>query len=52
MEWQSYMTQHKIYYVIDQRIPITSIEIKEVKETESSVMNELLGLLSIQDNIA
>lgn len=50
-EWQPAFLQHAIWHKIEENEPITSISIEDVGETESSTMNELLGLLFMQENI-
>ena len=43
--------QNAIYDLIDDE-PITSLEIKSVKDTKANVINELIGLFAIQRNVA
>lgn len=50
-EWQPSDMQSAIYNIIRYNEPITSIKIKDVSDTKAAVMNELIGLIMIQDNI-
>ena len=43
--------QYAIYSKIAIDEPITSIKVADVKDTKAAVINELIGLLVIQENI-
>ena len=50
-EWQPSALQHAIYSQIGDEESIFSIEVIDVSNTKAAVMNELIGLLAIQQNI-
>lgn len=50
-EWQPTSLQFAIWERIDESEPITSIEVYNVGETTTATMNEVLGLLFMQENI-
>ena len=52
MEWQPKAFAYRIYSQIADDEPIDSISVKNVKDTKAAILNELIGVLAIQENIA
>ena len=50
-EWQPVLLQHKIWAVIEDHEPITSIKVIKLRETTTGTINEIISLLALQDNI-
>ena len=50
-EWQPGAMQHAIWDQIDEEEKIISLKIEKVQETTSATMNELIGIVAMQDNI-
>ena len=50
-EWQVSAVQGAIYEQIAENERITSIRVEGVQNTTADVLNELIGLLAVQDNI-
>jgi len=50
-EWDRYSLQHKIWKKIDDKEPLTDIRVELVKDTDTKVLNEVLGQLVVQENI-
>ena len=44
--------QHAIWAKIDEREPITSLKLESVQNTAVPIMNELIGLLTVQENFS
>lgn len=51
-EWKRVTLQHAIWEKIDINETITSIKLENVQRTRTPIMNEILGLLVSQENIA
>ena len=50
-EWQPASMQHAIWDQIHEEEKITSVKIEKVRETTTATMNELIGIVAMQENI-
>ena len=50
-EWQPFSVQNALDYVIGDE-PLAAIEVTSVKDTKADVLNELIGLFTIQSNFS
>ena len=50
-EWLPTSMLHAIWEKIKETEPITSVKVENIRDTTTATMNELIGLLVIQENI-
>lgn len=50
-EWHHAAMQHAIFDKIEEEDKILSLKIEDIRETTAATMNELIGLVALQENI-